>query len=363
MKLLFCIKALSTPGGGAERVFVDVVNGLYERGHDVAVLTFEPVSAPSFYELDGRIPRLAYPQSGIRITQPKALSALRQIVLDYAPDVAIGFMPSCYVPLSAALTWSGVPVIASEHNVPARYRKQPLHWLSILASSRLVDRFTAVSAQMKQQYPVMVRNKMTVMPNPVSVAVGATANVLGSSSAQKQIIAVGRLHEQKDHLTLIRAFARIAADFPDWSVKILGDGNERDRLKREIALRSLEQRVSLAGTVSDIQAEYTAAHLYVIPSRYESLGLATIEALAHGLPAIGFADCPGTNEIILDGVNGVLVDPEDDRVAALADAMSLLMADPTRRLHLANTIGSDLSRNGLPSVLLEWENLLEDAAA
>src|SRR5690606_34974662 len=105
------------PGGGAERVFVDVVNGLYQRGHDMAVLTFEPMTAASFYPLDNRTPRLTsvpLPTKGAPI---KALRRLRQTVVNHAPDVLVAFMPSCYVPLSTALAFSGIPFIASEHNV------------------------------------------------------------------------------------------------------------------------------------------------------------------------------------------------------------------------------------------------------
>lgn len=360
MKLVFAIKALSVPGGGAERVFVDIANGLHARGHDLQVMTFEPAASGSFYDLDASIPRLDSGVSKItKATQLLSLPRVRSRILAAKPDAVVAFMPSCYVPLAAALVFSGVPFIASEHNVPARYKSQPLSWLSMKAASCFATRFTAVSDQMKRQYPEIVQRKMTVLPNPVDIVADARADVVGTPG-QGRIIAVGRLHEQKDHITLIRAFAKLADEFPGWTVRILGDGAERDRLRQEISRHNLDGRVELPGTVRDVGAEYRAAQIYVIPSRYESYGLATIEALAHGLPAVGFADCPGTNELIRDDVNGVLVYPGDDRAGRLADAMKRLMADADARCRLA--VGPlDSQEHSLFSILDRWEYLLGDA--
>ncbi|MCP8882612.1 glycosyltransferase [Devosia sp. XJ19-1] len=358
MRLLFAIKSLSTLGGGAERVFVDVVNGLHRRGHDVAVMTFEPLDAPSFYRLDEDIRRLEIgARSGSKLGQLALLPAARRTITAFAPDVAVAFMPSSYVPLAAALAMTGVPLIASEHNVPERYRRLPVRWLSMLVSSALVRQFTAVSIQMQEVYPAIVRTKMTVLPNLVTIDPGRRADVVGKGKEEGLIICVGRLHPQKDHLTLIQAFGLLADDFPGWRIRILGDGSERERLEAEIARLGLQSRITLAGTVQDIGAEYSAAQLYVIPSRYESFGLATVEALAHGLPAVGFADCPGTNELIAHGLNGILVTPDGGRVESLAQSLRKLISDPDYRRQLAS--GADQSKAPSPSVILDdWETML-----
>lgn len=363
MKVLFAIKSLSTLGGGAERVFVAVVNGLHRRGHDVTVMTFEPVDAPSFYRLDDSVRRLDIgARERGKLGQMALLPAARRAIKRLAPELVVAFMPSSYVPLAAALALSGVPLIASEHNVPERYRRQPARWLSMVMSSWLVRRFTAVSAQMQQAYPAPIRTKMSVLPNPVTVDPDMRADVAGKDPDGGVIVSVGRLHKQKDHLTLIRAFALLATDFPGWGIRILGDGDERGSIEAEIKRLGLGSRVILAGTVRDIGAEYSAAQIYAIPSRYESFGLATVEAIAHGLPAIGFADCPGTNEIIKHGVNGVLVPGDGDRVADLAAALRGLMGDPGQRLALSSGGQDDLGPHALPAVLDRWEEFLRDAS-
>jgi glycosyltransferase involved in cell wall biosynthesis len=358
MKLIFAIKSLSQRGGGAERVFVDVVNGLHERGHDLAVLTFAPLEEESFYPL-APVKRLdfgatARGRAGHLLALPKA----RRVIMQHAPEAVVGFMPSCYVPLGAALAGSDIPMIGSEHNVPERYRRQPIGWCSILASTFYIQRFTAVSEQMRMAYPDRIRRRMSVLPNPVSVRDGARANVVGDGTGGR-IIAVGRLHAQKDHLTLVRAFASVADAFPGWSLRILGDGEERQRLQAEVDTLGLGKRVELPGTVRDIGAEYAAAQLYVVPSRYESLGLATAEALAHGLPAIGFADCPGTNELIRDGQNGFLVAPGSDRITALEDALRAAILSPQLRLRMSEQALNSSGAANSETALNAWVSMLE----
>jgi glycosyltransferase involved in cell wall biosynthesis len=97
----------------------------------------------------------------------------------------------------------------------------------------------------------------------------------------------------------------------------------------------MDSKVTLARNTSLIDREYQSAEIFVIPSRYEAYGLVTAEAMAHGLPVIGFEDCPGTNELIRSGVTGLLVDPKNNRVHSLASALSSLMADPLLRKRLA----------------------------
>ena len=362
MKLLFCIKALSTQGGGAERVFANIVNGLSARGHDVEVLVFEKPDASSFYPLS---PAIARDGLGLDFSSGKPAGfpylALRRRIEAARPDCVIGFMPSCYVPLALALAGSGLPVIASEHNVPARYRGLPLKWLLINLVPVLVKAITAVSEQARREYPPLVRNKMRVMPNPVVPPTDGRADTDGRGD-RRTVLAVGRLHPQKDHLTLVRAFASLADDFPDWDLRIVGEGDERPAIEAEIARLGMDGRVTLPGATSEISRAYLSAQIFAMPSRFESYGLATAEAFAHGLPAIGFADCPGTNELIVDGINGLLVEPAPSRIESLAAGLKRLMADAALRRTLAAGATASSAEHGIKAVLDRWQALIETAA-
>lgn len=355
MSLVFAIKSLSTRGGGAERVFAQVVNGLAKRGRDIKIVALGSDTSESFYPISEHIPRLDLGSDGNAFVDPLSL---RRGILSLDPRLVVAFMPSSYVPISFALLGSGVPVIASEHNVSERYRGSPIKWSMLNASACTVSQYTAVSDQARGSYPRWIRRRMIVVPNPVSEPSGIFADVGGGLNA-KRLLAVGRLHPQKDHITLIRAFAQIAQDFPDWHLRILGEGNQRALLEAEKKKLGVDERVKLPGAVKSMDEEYAGAQLYVIPSLYESQGLATVEAMAFGLPAIGFADCPGTNQIIADGQTGVLIGSEPSREEALSRNLARLMGDEGLRRSLA--CGARARNQGptLEAVLDHWDSLID----
>ncbi|TVR84880.1 MAG: glycosyltransferase family 4 protein [Rhodospirillales bacterium] len=365
MKLLFCIKAMNNPGGGAERVLAIVANGLLGRGHQVSVLSFDQPGGPCFYPLEPGIGRL---DLGIGSTSRRAtvfgtlrrIAALRRRVHAVAPDVAIGFMHSMFVPLGLALWGSAIPVVASEHIVPEHYASRPLEAALLRLTPWIATRITCVSESVKATYPPALRRKMTAIANPVVVDGGGRADVAGEGRARKAVLSVGRLEPQKDHATLIEAFALIAKDLPEWDLRILGDGGLRPDLEALVARYRLDQRVHFCGTTRDVSVEYLAAQLFVTPSRYESFGLSTAEALAYGLPVVGFADCPGTNQLIRPGVNGELADGSGDRAAALARTLWPLMKDPARRIDLVDRNGGIPESCRPDAVIDAWENLLVD---
>jgi len=364
MRLLFCIKAMNNPGGGAERVLATVANGLAARGHDVAVLTFEAPGGRPFYALDAAVERIGL---GIGSTTGPAtpvatlrrMVALRRQVRRHRPDVAIGFMHSMFLPLAAALAGSGVPVVASEHIVPEHYRSRPLQALLLRLAPPLLARMTCVTEAAASKYPPALRRRIEVVPNPLEPTADGRADVAPEAAGPSTLLTVGRLTAQKDHETLIRAFALVAPDAPGWRLRIVGDGELRGRLEALVGELGLAGRVELPGSSADIASEYLAAQLFVMPSRYESFGLATAEALAYGLPAVGFEDCAGTNELIRHGVNGILVPGATDRTGALAKALEELMSDPARRRELAQGNAVIPPRFRLDAVLDDWESLLE----
>lgn len=365
MKLLFIIKALSLQGGGAERVLADVAIGLAARGHDIAVASFDPSGSSDFYPYEPPIRRIRMgvhgvdARSGVRAILARA-KALRTLVREEAPDVAVPFMHSSYVPLGLALAGSKVPALASEHIVYSHYAPRMVERLLIHGVSRRLDWFTAISEEMRSGFPDNFRNKMTVIPNPVGAVTSAIrADVRGG--AEKIVITAGRLEEQKDQKTLVAAFALLADRFPEWRLRIFGEGILRPELEAQIDALGMRGRIALPGVTTDIGAEYACAQLFAMPSAYESFGLVTAEAMAHGLPAVGFADCPGTNELIIDGENGLLVSGPD-RPEALAAGLARLMGSEADRVRMGAAGPLRVASFAPERIVERWEALLEQVA-
>lgn len=361
MKLLFIIKALDDVKGGAERVLCVVASGLARRGHDVTVLSFDAPGGEAFYPLDEKVRRITL---GIGDTHHKAkpgetlkrMKAIREVARREQPDVVAAFMHSAFVPAALALIGTGVPVIASEHIVPDHYKTRRFEFILFLLSSLFIRRITVLSDRIRRNYPHVLQRKMIAVANPVTFP-DTLADAAGQAGERKTILNVGRLDPQKDQKILIRAFAALAGDYPDWDVRIVGEGPLRPDLEDLVQELGLRDRVFLPGATRNIGAQYAGVHIFALPSRYESFGLATAEAMAHGLPAVGFADCPGTNELIRDGENGWLASGSD-RMQAFAAALEDLMRAPEKRVAMGRVGRESVARYAPDNILDAWEEIL-----
>lgn len=147
------------------------------------------------------------------------------------------------------------------------------------------------------------------------------------------ILGVGRLIERKGFDRLIEAFAGIAADFPDYRLKIVGEGPEGDRLRTLAARLDIAGRLDLPGAVDDatLTELYRRCALFAMPNRTladgdtEGFGLIFLEANACGKPVIG-GRAGGAVDAIVDGESGLLVD--GDNSDAIASALRRLLGDP-----------------------------------
>ena len=364
MKILFAIKHLSTAVGGAERVLCTIASALVARGHDVSVLTFDQHSERPFYSIDERVQLInlgignASASAGV-IETLKRLRALRSVIKTERPDIAIGFMHSMFIPLAIALFGTRVPCVGSEHIVPQHYRQRRFQFFLLLISARLLKRVTVLSETIKTTYPRTLQSIMVPISNPIE-----TSDFIEQTAIDKKhsiLLNVGRLDDQKDQATLIKAFSKIAHEYPNWQLKIIGEGPLRSELETLIDALGLKSRICLPGVTTKIQHEYAAADIFVISSVYEAFGLVTAEAMSHGLPCIGFADCPGTNELISHNVSGILVHQGSSRVDALADCLAALMTDLKLQKKLGNA-GRDQIRQHLSTERIcdQWEGMMQE---
>lgn len=363
MKLLFAIKSLDHARGGAEKVLANVTAMFAEREYDVQIISFDKEGGQSIYPLHEKVSRLSlgigHPEQKTTFREAlKRIVTLRKVVKKQKPDVVVAFMHSMFIPTAFALIGTGVPVIASEHIVPQYYQNRKIEFMLLAASCFLVKRITVLSEAVRALYPRYIQKRMSVIPNPVLI--GKMCDKGPSKPKRKLILNVGRLDPQKDQKTLIAAFAHLADDFLDWDLKIIGEGTLRPDLESQIHALGLNKRISLPGTTDRIALQYEAASLFAMPSRFESFGLVTAEAMAYNVPAVGFADCSGTNEIIQDQENGLLVSGEN-RVLAFANGLSALMKDEALRHKMGAAACQSVGRYSDKNVFQAWKNLIKQA--
>jgi len=198
-----------------------------------------------------------------------------------------------------------------------------------------------------------------VMPNPVYIHPEKIVE-RERNSTRKIVLNVGRLSDQKDQKTLIRAFSRIADQYPEWDVRIVGEGENKEFLEDLIVQKNLTTRVHLVGTTNKIAHEYKSAHIFAMPSKYESFGLATAEAMSFGIPAIGFESCPGTNEIINHNENGLLVRRNKEHIENLAQGLEALMSNQNLRRKMGENAKKDIVQFQPSLIVDRWESLIKD---
>jgi glycosyltransferase involved in cell wall biosynthesis len=360
MRIALVISALST--GGAERVIVTLANCWAARGWRVTLITFEPAGTTPYYAVD---PRVALCQLGIAsagsplwraIRQNlRRIRALRHALRAAAPDLAISFLAKINVLTVLASRGLGFPIVVSERNNPKRQRfRGSWSWLRqrLYGTAHCV---VAPSRGVLESFSGKIRERGRVIPNPVDLAPAARAQ-RGSG----RLVAVGRLVHQKGFDLLLRAFARIAPEHPDWTLTIWGEGEERAALEALSTELGLAPRVRLPGVTERPGQWVEAADVFVLSSRYESFGNVITEAMAAGLPVVAFDCAWGPGDILRDGEDGLLVPPED--VDALAAAVRRLILDADLRARLGAAAALNVRRFARAAILAQWDALVAEAA-
>jgi phosphatidylinositol alpha-mannosyltransferase len=188
-----------------------------------------------------------------------------------------------------------------------------------------------------------------IVPNGADVDVFASARAAQLPPGPK-LLFVGRLEPRKGFPIAVQAFGRIAREYPDLRLIVVGDGPDR-HAALELA-PDLRDRVHMMGRVSDaaLPTFHQASDLFISPATgQESFGIVLVEAMAAGLPIVA-SDIPGYREVARDGVEALLVAPADP--AALAEGVRTLLDRPA----LAQALGAralDRSRD------FAWDGIVD----
>jgi GalNAc-alpha-(1->4)-GalNAc-alpha-(1->3)-diNAcBac-PP-undecaprenol alpha-1,4-N-acetyl-D-galactosaminyltransferase len=349
-------------GGGAERVVSLLANGWAEEGQDVSLLTLEKEGGPEYFIHDSvEIRHLGLSHVSNHFLEGlvhnlRRIWVLRRAIRHLQPDIVVSFMDQNNVLTLLATCGFGTPVVISEHGdlLPDDIRRiwSLLRRVVYPLANMLVCPNSASLARLRTsiKVPGIVIANPVVVP-PILRQGGQRAGPAGTFF----LVAMGRLVRGKGFDLLLAAFSRVADRHPDWSLTIIGKGPLRSELEEQSAALKLAGRVHFAGELADPFPMLRAAHLFVFSSRSEGFGNALAEAMACGLPVVSF-DCPeGPRTIIRDGIDGILVPPED--VIALAQAMDSLMADSGARARLAARAPEVILRFGQQRILFLWKHL------
>ncbi|REK85205.1 glycosyltransferase family 4 protein [Streptomyces inhibens] len=304
---------------------------LFDPGPRVALRHLVDIreSSPTYEGADPAHARPAkvFPAAEGRFDQYSELTDRRiaQHLRRIEADVVVGTRPGLNVHL-ARQTRRGPVRIGQEHLTLDTHPRALK--LALRGAYPRLDAVTTVTEADARAYRRTLRLpgvRIEAVPNSVPAPVLPPADGSG-----KWVVAAGRLARVKRYDVLIRAFARVAAERPDWRLRIYGGGAEKAALRALIDELGLYNHVFLMGPANPLEPEWAKGSIAAVSSSLESFGMTIVEAMRCGLPVVA-TDCPhGPGEIIADGVDGKLV-PVGDPEALAGSLLALINDDAARK--------------------------------
>lgn len=350
MNIVFVLASLGS--GGAERVVSLLANKMVERGHQVEIicLKFNDV----YYQTDSRVKvTLAMQQTQNRLTE---VFWLRKYLKKQNPDVVIPFTEGVYCFTILSLLGTGIPIIASERLDPVAMSKIRKMLKRLLLP--YADWLVVQTQSIKEYFPKSIQKKTSIIYNPVNDSVFNLPSLQGRAGERlNRIISVGRLYPQKNQAMMIRAFAKVADEFPDWQLIIFGEGPLRESLELIVDSLELQDRVLLPGRTEYVIEELRKSKIFCMSSDYEGMSNSMIEAICVGLPIVT-TDVSGVKELVENGKNGVVVPCGD--VDKLGKTFSELMSNERLMEEYSRNNYSKKELFRIDTIVNQWEQLLNE---
>ena len=371
-KICFVLPSLA--GGGAERAAVHILNALDDQHWDRSMYLFDRVG-PYLDEVSSDI-RLS---SGTDHSRVGRWQALRRFIRETRPEIVVSFLSYFSVLTAARAAGVGARVVFNQQTpMTAFLADGDYPWrgawhrrvfsmvtrAGYAAADLVITTSQGVADDLQSAFGVNPA-KLRVVPNPVNLErVAAAAEEPLAAEFQAQwtspvIVAAGRLAEAKNYPLLIDAMALLRQRIPA-RLFILGQGELEGAIRARIAERGLTDAVVLCGFQRNPWKFIAKADVFALTSHYEGFGNVLVEAMACGVPVVATASA-GTQDIVRDGENGVLVEPHT--ADAVAGALALVLGDGERRAQMSTAARAHARHFALPAVASQYDSLFQGLRA
>ena len=357
MKIAFFTETFLPKVDGIVTRLTKTIQHLVAAGDEV--LIFCPEGCPSTYmgaQVVGvpAMPLPLYPELKLALPRPAVAEALDR----FNPDLVHVVNPAV---LGLGGSWlaktKGYPLVASYHTHLPKYLEhygmgmlEPLLWELLKAAHNQASLNLCTSTAMVgelsekgiQHTDLWQRGVDTELFRPELRSEAMRTKLLGGrSDTGKLLLYIGRLSAEKQ----IERIKPVLEALPDARLALVGDGPYRQQLEKIFAGTPAQFVGYLAG--EELAAAYASGDAFVFPSSTETLGLVLLEAMAAGCPVVG-ANRGGIPDIVSDGVNGCLYEPEgpDGGAASLTAAVQRLLGDTSERQALRHNARQEAERWG-----------------
>ena len=368
-----CFVLPSLAGGGAERAAVQILNGLDRTRWDRSIYLFR-AEGPYLGQLSSEV-RL---QTGASTSRLGRWRELWRFIAATNPDLVVAFLSYFTVLSAVRAALTGAKVIFNQQTpmsaflADADYEwRRPLRRRGFTAVTRIgyaaadlvIATSRGVARDLGEAFGVDP-SRVRVVPNPVDVAAvqAAAAEPLEAADEQRWrrpvIVAAGRLADAKNYPLLIEALALVRMQVPA-TLFVLGQGERADDLRRLAAERGLGDVIVWCGFQANPWKYMARADVFALTSRYEGFGNVVVEAMACGVPVVATRS-PGTEDIVRDGVDGLLTRHTPDAVAA---SLTRLLSDAAERDRMAAAARASACRFATPVIAQSYDAVFAEALA
>lgn len=357
MKILLCIPSLAL--GGAEKFVADLASRIDQSKFDVVVALTRDNSQTVF--------RDQLQKSNVRIVDLSSSNYFGMCIKQYSflikeqPDVIHANVGAILHVLFVSLFFPRIKKFYTVHNEPyllyhGSYVKKMIYKFAF-TWGRFLPVGISKTIQDKVIDDFQLRPEKTrVVNNGVDTKVYST-NKVEKNTDKIQIITTGRLHKVKNHQQLIKVFCDLVSVEPNLHLVILGEGETRDLLENQINVLGLNNYVSMPGMKKNVSEYLQRSDIYVSTSLTEGVPLSILEAMSCGLPVVA-TDVGGTKDFVENGVNGYLIEKNDDE--ALFDAMYKLITSENMRFEMGHKAHETSQRWDIAHCAEGYEMLYEE---
>jgi len=344
--------------GGAEKIVNLVAKHRIEKGDDVHVLAIYGKPEDSYFEYPPQVQiHTLYSDDSESKSRIKAtflkIKWLRSTFRKIQPDLILSFLTKINFICACALLHSKTPFLVSERNNPIQQRPGRI-WKTLLKLTfRKADRIIMQTQGAMSILSANAQKKAIIIPNPCHTINQAVT----PKNTPTDIVAVGRLTQQKGFDVLIAAIDIVSKKFPTTHLTIWGEGEERASLENLVSSKNLDKNISLPGNTKTPMEWINTAKIFILPSWYEGFPNVLVEAMSAGMAVIA-TDCPwGPADMITNGKNGILVPVGNPK--ALSQAIATLLNSPKQQKLLGKAATVKLDTFSENKVLDLWDSVLD----
>lgn len=353
MKIHFIVADI-TFRGGIERVTINLANELIKE-NDITIVSYFKTNKKVNYEFDEKI-EIKYLSNEKYIGEPGSLKRLFKflrkiyIVTKYFKKESTDIIVAQGMPVALMLfflNFMNKKIIVCEHVHYFYYGKIMRFIRNILYKSYF--KLIVLTEKDKKYFQENLKN-VDCIPNFIPSISNKTSEL-----NNKVLISIGRLEEQKGYDILVDICSKFLSKYPEWKLKIFGEGNLKEKLQSQIEEFNLQNQILLMGTTDKIEEEYLKSDIYIMSSRFEGFPMVLLEAASYNLPIISF-DCPsGPSDIIENGVNGFLIKNFDEK--EMQEKIEILMKNENLRKEMSKNNKEKIEQFSKNTILKKWREL------